>query len=111
MITLSDCTTTVTAEQDDIPVRGNALDSGDKDVDKTCEDEILARLDDGDVWAWASVRVSVTWRTYTGSAYLGCCSYASEDDFRESSGYFEAMREEAFEELMGVLRDASEALS
>ena len=47
----------IEVEQDDQPVRGNALDSGDPDYDKKVEGEIIERLDRGDVWAWASIRV------------------------------------------------------
>lgn len=90
---------TLTAEQDDIPVRGNALASGDDEVDRACEDAILDRLESGDVWAWASVRVRATYRRYSGSDYLGACSYADEEAFRAPGEYYDAMRDRALENL------------
>ena len=79
----------LTAELDDIPVRGNALASGDDDADRECEDAILTRLEAGDVWAWAIVVVTATLDGFTGSDCLGACSYADEESFREPDGYFD----------------------
>lgn len=101
----------VIAEQDDIPIRGNAMASGDDDVDRKVEDEILARLDGGDVWAWAAVEVRATLGRYTGSDYLGACSYADEADFRANSGYFDGMRGEALKALTASIEDAQEYLT
>ena len=47
------------AEPEPVPVRGNAMASGDDQLDQEVEDRILARLDAGDVWAWAAVTVTV----------------------------------------------------
>lgn len=66
----------VTIESEDIPVRGNALASGDKQVDKDCEDEILDRLANGDESAWCCLLVKATWEGYTGCDSLGACSFA-----------------------------------
>lgn len=77
----------IEVHQDDTPVRGNALASGDEDEDRACEDEILRRLDQGDVWAWACVRVIATCEGFRGeSSWLGGCSYRSERDFRLEVG-------------------------
>jgi hypothetical protein len=86
--------------QDDTPVRGNAMCSGDADVDRAAEDEILADLDDGNVWAWASVKVTARIGSIEASDYLGCCSYESEEDFRKCPYYFD-MKAEA----LSALRD------
>ena len=97
-------TIAIHAQQDDVPVRGNALASGDDNEDRRVEDEILQRLSDGDIWAWAHVEVAVyasgvkmmehgtvllidTW----ASDSLGCCSYESEEDFRIAGDYYEDM--------------------
>ena len=57
----------VTAAQDDIPVRGNAMASGDDATDRECEDDILTRLDSGDVWGMGlrsrDRRVPEVWRS------------------------------------------------
>lgn len=88
----------LSAEQDDCPVRGNALASGDKTADRECEDEILHRLDNGDVWAWAAVTVTASWtdadgQTHTGDAHLGCCSYDDEANFRTDPYYADLCNE------------------
>lgn len=80
------------ATQDDTPVRGNAIASGDDEEDRKYEDLILARLATGDVWAWAQVEVQATLPDgRTGSAYLGGCCYKDEADFKECGGYYEDM--------------------
>lgn len=110
----------IEVEQCDIPVRGNALACGDDAEDRAAEDEILARLDRGDVWAWASVRVLASWECFTGaSSWLGGCSYASESDFKgpefevtEPDGskhltsYYEDLCSEALDDLKRQLAEA-----
>ena len=87
----------VTAEVDEIPIRGNAIASGDDDYDREVEDWIIKEVNAGNVWAWASVCVELKWNSLRGDAYLGCCSYESEEDFRKS-GYFGCkIREAAYE--------------
>ena len=88
----------IKAEQDDCPVRGNAS-AIDPKTDTEVENEILARLESGDAWAWASVEVQVTLESgETGAAYLGCCSYEGERDFIENSMYFDDMVREALKD-------------
>lgn len=100
-------TYTLTVEQSDLDVRGNALASGDDAEDRACEDEILARLDRGDVWAWADVRVKATVEgcDVEGFDALGGCSYANEADFR-AGGYYEDMCAMAREHLIANIRNA-----
>ena len=90
---------TLEAEFDDIPVRGNAIVSGDDAEDKRIEDSILRRLENGDVWAWASVKVIASWNGIEGVDYLGACSYEDEDDFKQPGGYYEDMKAEALASL------------
>jgi hypothetical protein len=67
-------------------------------------DRVLA--DDGDnPWLWCRVRVTATFKGFTGDDTLGCCGYESEEDFIKG-GYYEQMREEAFEDLIGNIRAA-----
>ena len=98
-LTETDVVFKLRAEFDDLPVRGNAMASGDDAFDREVEDGVLARLDAGDVWAWASVEVTAEWEGVTGRDYLGACSYASEDDFCASGGYFEDMKAGALADL------------
>ncbi|HEY6728330.1 MAG TPA: hypothetical protein VI197_30175 [Polyangiaceae bacterium] len=74
-LTESDVTFTVRIVQEDEPVRGNAMASGDADLDRQVEDEILACLDRGDVEAWCSITVEARWHGYVGRDHLGCCSH------------------------------------
>jgi len=92
-------TVTLTAEQDDIPVRGNALASGDDDVDHKFEDDILARLDDGNVWAWAAVTMTAEYLGHSGADHLGACSYANAEDFRVANDYYSGMVDSALDAL------------
>jgi hypothetical protein len=58
-------------------------------------------------WGWCTVRVDATAkfgppgnrREVTGSAYLGECSYSSEEDFVLNSGYTQDKIEEALADL------------
>jgi hypothetical protein len=92
-ITLDDVVVTITPEPAGIPVKDNAVVSGDDDFDHGVENEILARLERGDEWAWALVRVSVyePESTLRVDEYLQCCSYENEEDFRANSGYYDDM--------------------
>ena len=96
-------------EQDHIPVRGNAIASGDDATDKKIEDEIIERLDNGDTWAWCSVCVVAEAGGVEGRAYLGACSYKDEADFR-AGGYYEQMQAEAKDDLLEQLRRAKTTL-
>ncbi len=80
------------------PVRGNALASGDDAIDKECEDQIIARLESGDDWAWCMVVVEARYHGLVGSDTLGCCSYQDEADFR-AGGYYDDMKAEALADL------------
>jgi hypothetical protein len=88
----------VSAVQDDLEVRGNASVTDDAAADKACEDDIIRRLNDGDIWAWAVVTVTVCCGDFSGRDNLGACSYASEDDFR-AGRYFEDMVAAALDDL------------
>lgn len=97
------------AEYDDMPVRGNAMASDDDAFDKKVEDRIIARLDNGDVWAWAVVTVTAIYRGYEGSDTLGACCYASEKSFRRDS-YFTDMKANAIASLADQLLAAKKTL-
>ena len=99
----------LTVEQDDTPVRGNVMASGDDDFDHECEEDVLRRLDDGDVWAWEFVTVEARWNGWVGRDTLGGCTYEDERAFR-SDPYYEAMVEEAIQDLNRRVRNAIEVL-
>ena len=88
----------VEADQDYTDVRGNAMASGDGEYDHKVEDSVLADLDDGNVWAWASVKVSASIDGIECADYLGCCNYKNEADFLKDVYYLD-MKSEALSEL------------
>ena len=95
----------VTADYEDLSLEG-AFDLGSDELNREVVETITARLERGEVWAWASVRVSASWAGFTGAANLGGCNYTDEADFRKSSGYFKDMVLEAVNELVGEIGKA-----
>jgi hypothetical protein len=87
----------------DVPVRGNAMASGDDAADAACEEWILSRLQAGEVIAWCcaivEVKLEIGGETFTGRAHLGACSYENEADMRRDC--FEAydLKDEALQDL------------
>lgn len=102
----SECTFSLSAKQSDIPVRENAMVSGDAENDRRYEDEIISRLDDGDVWAWADVTVTCYWNGFVGTASLGGCCYEDEEDFCKPGGYFDDLKVEAHLNMCHKIEDA-----
>lgn len=98
-LTEDDVTFSIQCRPEEVPVRGNVLASDDPVADKRDEDEIIARLESGDDWAWCAVEVTAHWEDFSASTHLGCCSYASEEDFRQSGDYFDDMKAEALSAL------------
>lgn len=103
---IEEVTFSLDAEQDHAPVRGNAMASGDDAVDKEVEDAIIARLDRGDIWAWADVTVTARYHHWKGEAYLGGCCYDDAKDFIANSGYYEQMQQDALDDLHATLTAA-----
>lgn len=101
----------VTVLPEEIPVKGNAMCSGDEDFDHQVESEILERLEQDDVWAWATVCVTAEWEGLKEAEYLGCCCYANEEEFRQEGGYFDDMVHEALTNLNLRLRGIYERMS
>jgi hypothetical protein len=88
----------------------NWFDSGDTERDKEDADELLRQLETNP-WAWCSVKVTAEWDKYEGSAYLGCCTCKSREDFAETySGYYADMKAKALCNLNAEVRRAYEKL-
>lgn len=102
-------TFTRTLEEEDIPVRGNCSASGDDAADKEAEEDILAQLRRGNGAAWCCAKVVARWGAFSGTAYLGCCSYETEASLWADLA--DTMQEEALESLNAVLMADYEALS
>lgn len=108
-LTRDDVVIEIVACEDNQLVRG-AFDTGDDERDGEIEDEILSRLDAGDVWAWCQITVRVTWGGYRGEAYLGGCSYRDEQDFVDQGYYYPDMVDEALETLNSEIKEAYETM-
>lgn len=99
-------------EREDIEIEGNAMASGDDAVDEEQNAWVRAQLASGNEWAWCCARVRVTYSVaipgkafparVEGNAYLGACSYLSEEDFRKDA--YADMEIEAFDDLNERLR-------
>lgn len=100
---LDDITWTIEALPEDSSVRGNVCASGDEDVDRQLENEVLEDINSGNEWAWCIVKVSGEWNNLKGVDYMGSCSYKSKQDFIENSGYYDDMRKAVLEEIQGKL--------
>jgi hypothetical protein len=93
MFTIDDVAISISAEPEHLPVRGNYIVSDDADFDKKCENEIIARVEDGDEWAWCIVKCTVTPKSLnyvdiiSGRAFLGGCSYKNKEEFIQSDSY------------------------
>ncbi len=109
-LTKRDVEFVLTAEFDDLPVRGNAMASGDDALDKKVEDEIIARLERGDVWAWAAVTVEARWQGFVGRDHLGACCYRDERDFKHSEGYYPDMCSVALDDLNRKIQETADKL-
>jgi len=97
-------------QPDDLSVRGNAVVSGDAAFDRKTENEILERLADGDIWAWADVECQAEYKGFTGSDYLGACSYRNTEQFVRPGDYWDDMKAESKRELLARLQRAKVAL-
>jgi hypothetical protein len=97
-------------EQEDIPIEGNVLASGDEKQDREAEEEVRRRLDQGDVWAWAYVkieaRIVLDGQAFIGKASLGGCSYKDEADFK-AGGYYDDLKNEVIEDMWQCVREAT----
>jgi len=100
---IDDCSFRVECLPEFSRVRGNAS-AIDDEIDAAIEAEINRQLDNGNPWAWCTVKVTCYYDAglggIEGEDYLGCCSYESERDFVESSGYFEDMKAQSYADFV-----------
>ena len=87
---------------EEMPVRGNLTDSGDAELDKRDEDAVIAEIENGNDWAWCTIRVVATYKGLEGNDYLGGCTYSNENDFI-AGGYFDDMKDQARSDLLSKL--------
>jgi hypothetical protein len=84
-------------EEEDIPVKGNVMASGNDEDDHRAEQEVLSQLRSGNIYAWCVMIVTATYKGFTGKAALGGCSYKSKEDLLQDQ--FEAMKKDAIHNL------------
>jgi hypothetical protein len=96
-LTADEVTFSLRCEPEDVSVEGNCS-AIDPKIDRETEQWIYDELESGNEWAWCHVVVTAEWEGFTGTDGLGCCSYESEEGFREG-GYFEDMRLAALDDL------------
>ena len=87
------------------------FESDEPEKDEALKGELRKRLDRGDLWAWCTVKVTATWKTWKGVDYLGCCSYDSEKDFVDCGDYWPDMKERALEDLNKSIARVAETLA
>ena len=92
---------------EDMPIRGNAIASGDDEYDKEVEDKLIAESEWNE-WAWCMVKITAKYKGAKGTDYLGGCSYKNEKDFIQNSGYFEDMKQNAYAELLTELENMND---
>lgn len=97
--TMEDVNFSIECLEEDIQVKGNACASGNDAEDKEIEDSIIEQLNNGNAWAWCTIKVTAKYKNEEGSDYLGCCSYQDEKDFK-NDGYYTDMKQMAFDELI-----------
>lgn len=94
----------LTVEEEDSPVRGNVLASGNEALDRAAENEVFERLKRGDIWAWASVCITAEWKGITADAWIGGCNYKDEIAFKAEGGYYGDMKVDAYDRLIEKLQ-------
>lgn len=93
---------------EDCAIHGNVMASGDAETDHEVEQWVLDQLGSGNEWAWCTVKVVAIVEGFEGVAYLGCCSYESEADFKDG-GYFEDLCDEAYDDLCRNVKEAQDS--
>lgn len=90
--------------EEDMPIEGNVMASGNDAIDRKAEKDIYEQLENGNEWAWCCVEVQAEWRGLVGNDFLGGCSYDSQKDFEEPGGYYDDMKVQAYDDLIAQLR-------
>jgi hypothetical protein len=110
-LTKKDIEIIVEALKEQASVRGNVIASGNDKYDKKVEDEILAKLENGNIWAWCTVKITCRYNGLESTEYLGCCSYEDEKDFIKNSGYYDDMVATCIADLQKQLNESNYKLN
>lgn len=98
VLTKEDVTFDVVAEKEDISPAASMRGAGKEEIDNfvAAVKEVRKK---SRTWGWCCVRVTAKYKSLTGDAYLGGCSYESKDDFINNSGYLQQLCTEALHNL------------
>lgn len=108
-LTESEVTFSLVVLPEEDQIEGNCMASGDEEADRECAAHIYRELDRGNVWAWCFVQVIARWGSFEGFDSIGCCSYASEEDFKRD-GYYQDMRATALADLNRRIQETASEL-
>jgi hypothetical protein len=75
------------------------MSPSDMEFDEVNINYIEREFNRGNGYAWFCAKVTVRYRGYEAIDYLGCCSYKSERDFKENSGYYVDMIRQCVDEI------------
>ena len=75
------------------------FDTGDVLQDKAIVDTIREELGSGNNWAWFTAKITVKFKEYSHTEYLGCCNYKSRFDFTADGGYYADMVKTCLQEI------------
>jgi hypothetical protein len=102
-------TVRLTISQEDTHPSQAGFEQSDGTPDAALAAEIQRDWEQGNDWAWGVVQVRATFLSLEASEYIGQASYASEQDFRANSGYYEDMLETTIADLATQLLDNRKA--
>lgn len=110
LLTPEEVVFTVEAQPEHTQIKGNCS-AIDPETDVETEKWIVDQLNEGNEWAWCCVKVSALWRGLEGTAYLGCCSYASKADFMQPDGYYDDLKADALADLQQQIDSVIEGVN
>ena len=111
-VTKADVTITLRAEENGIGPEENYDIPGIKQSPRDAKlfvDAVHDMIKKHGLWGWCQVTVTVRLGPLEGESHMGGCSYESEDDFIQSSGYYDDMVSDAIADLQNSI-DATYAL-
>lgn len=80
----------------------------DDETDAENEDYIREQLENGNEWAWCTVKVTAKFKDSEGTDYLCGCSYKNQADFTEPGGYYDDMKQSAYNDLISQLEQLAD---
>jgi hypothetical protein len=111
-VTKADVTITLRAEENDIGPEESYNIPGIKQSPRDAKhfvDAVEDMIDKHGLWGWCQVTLTARVGPLKGEAHMGGCSYESDDDFIQNSGYYNDMVSDAIADLQNSI-DATYAL-